>query len=238
MSTAATPPADRWSPLAERQLEMLSELAEIGLDVARRLGRLAKEAPAEDEPLCERQAVALGHVALAIGRVSRAVRVTLMLQSQLIETLRKGAADAESKAEQSRAAAVEARKEAVEEVVERLARDEHPNREWEATRIANEAADHLDEEADEALMDLPFAELVERICRDLGLKPDPARLAELSAGADRRLAAAAHHNRSPADAEPRSGRINIRWLGDSQPKRYYGPPWPKSGQGGDDAIDF
>ena len=60
----------------ERQVALLGDMAEIGLDVAWEIGRQAKAGP---------DASALQSIALAYNRVSRAVRLTLMLQSQLIK---------------------------------------------------------------------------------------------------------------------------------------------------------
>src|ERR1700754_5120523 len=91
-------------PVHDRQLQILGELAEIGLEVARAVG--AAPGPA-------------GDLALAYARVSRAVRLPLMLQSQLIED---AAADARELARPDPVPATpeDVRKARVGRIVERL----------------------------------------------------------------------------------------------------------------------
>src|ERR1700761_7805744 len=83
MSAEALPvsiPAADWAPpLIERQLELLGRLAEAGLQIA-----LAVERQATGE-LEEGAAPVAADVSLAYARVSRAVRLTVALQSKRIE---------------------------------------------------------------------------------------------------------------------------------------------------------
>jgi hypothetical protein len=168
-------PADEahWArAYAMRRLEMLGELAELGLDVARAVERQASD------PSAPR--VVQGDVALAYARVSRAVRLTLMLQARLIEDMKAAsAAETEAAAEPDRLSPEYRRKARVERIVERLAETEHPDDEDRVTELIVEAGERLDDEdlyGD--LLERPVSELVARICKDLGLEPDWAELAE------------------------------------------------------------
>jgi hypothetical protein len=180
-STPALPepcPADEadWARgFAMRRLQILGELAELGLDVARAVERQASGAA--EAPVVQ------GDVALAYARVSRAVRLTLMLQSKLIEALKTGdaAADqarAEAAQESGRFSPEYQRKMRVERIVERLAEAEHPDAEDLVTDLIHEAGERLDDEDVYGdLMERPLSELVARLCKDLGLEPDWADLA-------------------------------------------------------------
>jgi hypothetical protein len=152
---------------AERQRRRLDELAEIGMDVARAVARQANaEAPA---PVAE--------LSLAYARVSRAVRLTLMLQSRLLEAGARAETEAAERA--FRSTPEYARKARVERIVERLAVDEHPDDEDRIDALIAEAGERLDDEdlyGD--LMDRPMREIVARLCRDLGLDPDWTALAQ------------------------------------------------------------
>jgi hypothetical protein len=175
--------ADRARGYALRQLEMLGELAGIGLDVARAVERQAAGRPAGPEAPAP---VFQGDLALAYSRVSRAVRLTLMLQSRLIEDMKasdKAGAEGRAAAEDE-AAEIEARfdpayrmKARVEAIVERVAEASHD--EEAVDDLLRESAERLDDEdlyGD--LLERPLSELVARLCKDLGLNPDWAELAE------------------------------------------------------------
>jgi hypothetical protein len=159
---------DAPDPILQRQLQLLGDLAEIGLEVARAVEREAKS---------ETRSVDIDRVAMAYSRTARAVRLTIMLQSKVM---------ADAKAEAEKAADLKARwhpvyirKARVERIVERLAEAEHPDDEDAVDRIVIEAGERLDDEdlyGD--VMDRPIGELVALICRDLGLDPDWSRLAE------------------------------------------------------------
>ena len=133
----------------ERQLELLGELAEAGLEVARAIERQAC-----GEGLGPREA---GEVALAYARVSRAVRQTVLLQSKLMHDLK---AEAFVEAQGARLA----RRETRESPPPRPSADERPG------APSLEAAEGLEPLEDyDDLLDEPFEEAVARICRDLGL---------------------------------------------------------------------
>jgi len=184
---AGASPADApdWArPYALRQLELLGELAELGLDVARAVERQASgraEAPAA--PVVQGP-IFKGDFALAYARVSRAVRLTLMLQARLIEELKaadagRAPARAEAAADSVRSSPEDQRKARVERIVERLAEAEYPDDEDQVSDLLREAAERLDDEdlfGD--LMDRPLSELVARLCQQLDLEPRWAELAQ------------------------------------------------------------
>ena len=167
MNAHSTIPETDAPPLLERQVALLGELAEIGLDVAREIGRQAKAQP---DP------AALQHIAMAYSRVSRAVRLTLMLQTRLANDLETAAQAQAEDAELFEPAY--RHKFRVERIVERQIKAEHDN-EADIDRLAIEAGERLDDEdlyGD--VLDKPIGELVALICKDLGLNPDWSKLAE------------------------------------------------------------
>jgi len=197
MTASATsspqPDAPAASPraLIERQLWVLGRLAEAGLNVALAIEQQATAAAADPDaaeppPSLEPgRRVVQGDVALAYARASRAVRLTVALQAKLIKDLqaldevaarlRRGE---QAEVERARQARETARKERVERIVERVIRAEL-NDEDEADRLAEAAWERLDH--DDIYGDLtaqPVGEIIARVCRDLGLSPDWAALAE------------------------------------------------------------
>jgi hypothetical protein len=181
MTDAATPyvtiPNDDWSsPVAERQLALLGRLAEAGVEIA-----VAVEAQAKSGEPFDGQAVAM-----AYARVSRAVRLSIALQSRIIKDVKTGEvaleqarAEAVEREEQERTLPAHLRKVRVGRIVERLAETEHPDEdEWIDGLVAR--ADRLldDEDFCGDLMDRPVSEIVARICKQLGLSPDWTELAD------------------------------------------------------------
>jgi hypothetical protein len=168
-----------------RQTEMLGELAEVGLEVAKAAGRRAV-ARAEGEP--DGAAAEGDNLAMAYARAARAVRLTLMLQARVVAEIGKLDLADQARAEAVRAAQEEAETRAtpeyahkarVERVVLRVAKDAHPDNEDEVDRLISEAGERLDD--DDLYRDIlsrPVGELVGAICRDLGLDPDWTRLAQ------------------------------------------------------------
>lgn len=149
-------------PILERQLALLGRLAEIGLAVAEDIQ--AEKTGGSESP------------ALAFSRVSRAVRLTVMLQSRLIEEIDAKDADADIAAGNARFLRSEAHKARVERIVERVAQDRDEDV---LDRLIVEAGERLDDQdlyGD--VLTKPVGELVARICADLGLDADWARLAE------------------------------------------------------------
>ena len=167
-------------PLLQRQLRMLGELAEIGLEVARAIEQEARGVQGAPDG---RNRAYVADISLAYTRVSRAVRLTILAQSRLIADHKAAAdrarAEAEAREAEALEAPVEERKARVERIVERLAAAEHPGDEDEVDELVGEAAERLDDEdlyGD--LMERPVSEIVARICADLGLSPDWTALAQ------------------------------------------------------------
>lgn len=156
---------------AQAQLALLGELAEIGLEVARAVERRAKEATPDED---------LNGLAMAYARVARAVRLTIMLQSNLLEASRRSSDRADIRGRPSAAVSADPayrRKARVERIVERIAEAEHDD-EAVVDRLVVEAQERLDDEdLHGAVLERPLGELVALICRDLGLSPDWGRLA-------------------------------------------------------------
>jgi hypothetical protein len=195
----SVPDTADWSrPLLARQIAMLGELAEAGLEVAlliRDDARAASSAP-DPQPSQAEETGAPPHLFMAYSRVARAVRLTLILQADLIKALREYDRLAAHRAEAALREDARLRdqrtietRDHVERIVGRLVDCEVHDPD-EIARMVRETAERLDQ--DEGLGDLlsrPLSELVALICRDLGLSPDWPRLAE-EAWARRELATA------------------------------------------------
>ena len=188
MSTSATLPASTddtvpsWArQVLQRQMDMLGELAEVGLQMAKATGRQVA-ARAEEDP-----SGAQGpedNLAMAYARVARAVRLTLMLQARVVDDIRaldlgeqkRAAKDREAQAQSDPEYQHRAR---VERIVQRVAMDACGDDEDEVDRLVSEASERLDD--DDIWRDIlthPVGELVAGVCRDLGLDPDWTRLAQ------------------------------------------------------------
>lgn len=178
----APPTLDGWErALLDRQLEALGRLADMGMAIAAAIERRATAEEAGAEP-------DLRHAPLDFARVSRAVRLTFALQSQLIADFKgAGAKAAGAQAADDGPLQVLWREDVVEEdevrkrqvrgVVERLAEAASLEREA-AERLAREAAERLDDHGFyRDLTRRPLGEIVALICKDLGLEPDWDRVA-------------------------------------------------------------
>jgi hypothetical protein len=146
---------------AERRLERLQELAGIGMELARAL----KPDDAKE--------------ASVYAPLSRAIRLTLMLEAKFDEALRdlKAGVEAVRKEARAKAAAqdVEAREEKVRDLVLTAA-----ERECETSETFRDVELALEErlEQDEAYADhlaRPLRQTIERLCKDLKLSPDWSR---------------------------------------------------------------
>ncbi len=158
----------------ERQLAMLDRLAEAGLEAALAIERQAKEAGPD---------VDLNRISMAYDRVSRAVRMTIALQSKLVEDVKaREAAAAEKRAEAEDDDAwpdeEERRKAGISRIVGRVIEAERQD-DREIDRLVLRAEMRLDDETlFDDILSRPIGEIVAAICRDLGLSPDWTRLAE------------------------------------------------------------
>ena len=165
---------------AESRLRVLEEIREIGMRLMRKL----EEAPVagSDAPRAD--------PAVAFAKLSRAVRLTLDLEVRAEEDLRAALAGEVTAHEQRRetrerlAAKAEelagkadekARQDAVRRVEDQV--EIAIGREAETEKEYFERSAAMDErldcdEAYEDVRDQPFREVVERLCRDIGLAPD------------------------------------------------------------------
>jgi hypothetical protein len=148
---------------AERRLQRLDELADMGVDIARELHRqvLEKAGPAPE-------------LALAFDRVCRAVRLTQMLQEKLEREHEERARQVAAEAAAEHAARIERKVTTVRRTVRSVL-----DVETEADATLDDLGLHglmldgADREAeDAAFLDRPLGEIVARICFDLGLQPD------------------------------------------------------------------
>jgi len=171
-------PIDDWArPLVMRQLQVLGELAEQGLEIGRAIEGQAKAVQPGD-------GVDLNALAMAHARVARAVRLSILLQSRLIADMRACEEHAARKAEalaaaQARRDPESVHKARVEGIVGRVVEAACGDDEDEIDRLVTEASERLDDDDIYGeVLNRPIGELVALICRDLGLQPDWARLAE------------------------------------------------------------
>jgi hypothetical protein len=155
--------------LIESQLAMLNELAEIGMTLARRLGREVETPAPQDAKAAD--------PTLAFDRVARAVRHSLALQSKLVADLKA----LEEGRVPARPNAAGARKQAVQHIIANVVRTVTVGSANQSSRIERFRPE-IDERLDDDvlygdLMTRPLSELVADICRDLGLDPDWSSLA-------------------------------------------------------------
>ena len=166
----------------DHQVELLAELAEIGMGIARDIGRKVAEVAAapSDQPQPSTH-----DLALAFERAARGVRVTLMLQAKALDTLCDLSIRGSRQAPASPRPIDEDRPARVAGIVRRLAQARHGADKPRIDRLMVLAAERLDRESlSGALPHRPIAQLVARICRDLGLDPDWADPAIWSQGWD------------------------------------------------------
>jgi hypothetical protein len=199
----STPPpsAPSAADRAARQMAMLRELAELGMELARALGAqaLAELSPADETP--DAPKVTTADPVLMFTRVARAVRQTVALEMRI------GRADDSDQAEDDRALARYeqiSRKTLVQEIATEAIRGQVEDHK--CGRLLDRLEARIDMERREAddFSFLPISVLVTRICRDLGVEPDWSLWAETDGAAPYR--GPPDHSepawRSPA-AEPR-----------------------------------
>jgi hypothetical protein len=160
MTEAANPDPDH--DLLARQIAILGELAEAGLRIAL---AVECEATADTETKAS-------DCALAYGRVAKAIRLTLMLQADLIKALRQHDQNTTFRAQAARSERVRQQKSDLADIVERIVRREGLDAE-QAERLRTEARERLDhEDLHGDILSRPLSELIAAICKDLGLEPD------------------------------------------------------------------
>ena len=175
---------------AERQLDMLAELAELGMDLAR---RIHAEAMADLAPVGEgapTRALQKRDPAESFARVTRAIRLTFALETQTHQAIaglrapRPGSAqdwlddepnlaDAPWMSARRRSlTAHEAHQKNVFDQVARAVSDQVTDYD-QAMELLDEVHERLTEyESADTPLYRPLRETVEAICDDLGLKPD------------------------------------------------------------------
>lgn len=158
-----------------RQLAMLQELAEIGMQMARavRDEALAPGEPASDEASKPPSRFGTGDLGLVYSRIARAVRQTVALETRVADDSQKASVVRERR----RIAAVhwaahERRNEIRGYVTEAIEAQAVERRfaDHEVERLLDDLDDRL--EAGDVLGEAPVGELVARICADLGVIPD------------------------------------------------------------------
>ena len=161
-----------------RQLAMLQELAEIGLQIARavRDEALARAEPVDEEAPARVSPFGAGDLGLIYSRISRAVRQTLALESRIAEGLETARFERRRSHVAKVRSAFEDREREVRDYVAEAIENEGAERripDNEVERLLDDLDERLEDgQYDDALADGPIAELVARICEDLGVSPD------------------------------------------------------------------
>lgn len=201
--TLADPHA-RAHALVERQLQVLTRLAEIGMAIAEATERWALAAVDEADAS---SSGFRGDPGLVYSRVARAVRLTLMLQTRLLKEMPAlGRAETLAKSAQE-----EARRERAHRLTMRAIRAEHDDAD-DIEQLSGDAWERLrDEDFGDDLGDRPLGEVVARICHDLGLSPDWGVRAIGATTTDPLETAPDRHPRAEARsaADPRTQRLQV-----------------------------
>jgi hypothetical protein len=174
--------------MAERHSRILARLAEVNLSAAEILHDRLAEAQTNAE------ARDLG---LALQRVSRSLRQTLLLEAKLARDGRAAAREAAADAEAADKRQAEVRKAAVRQAVNRIALEACDSRE-----DADELIEDLDRRLDDYVRTHDFEtatldELVAVICKDLGLE-----LVSAAEAADAAVAAVSRDGLDEGDWAP------------------------------------
>ena len=150
----------------EEQLAALKSLSDAGLQMALGIAREATDPPAEGA------APDLARLTTAYARAARAVRMTVALQSKLIEQI--------GKLEEARPDLAAKRKAHIRRTVQRAIARTQPGPE-ESLRLETDLAERLEEETLYGdLLSRPVSEVVDEICQDLGLPHDDPRVIKIS----------------------------------------------------------
>ncbi|MFN3523452.1 MAG: hypothetical protein ACK4YQ_14490 [Phenylobacterium sp.] len=169
--------------MTERQGRVLSELCDMGLELTRKLHRMAMDC--EDAEEAQR-------LAAAFHRLSRSVRQTLALEAQLERQARRDLLEAEHRAEAARARRLEQRTDQADARLTRLIWTEaDPAEAYQLHRLMGVLL--ADEAAQDRFLEGPLTAVIDRIREDLGLgceaeddedlEPPPLGDREAAAGA-------------------------------------------------------
>ena len=159
------PRPDDAAAWAERRLEILSELAEAGLEIALALKtKIVETAAAEPEADSAR---ACADLSRAFDRASRAVRMCIALRDRVMK-------EAATSAQAARAASDDARSQRagrVRRIVKRIA-EVRSNDRYDREAFDRQATERLyDRDITGDLANRPIGALVAQICADLNLSP-------------------------------------------------------------------
>ena len=170
----------------ERCLQVLQELTEIGMEIARALKAEAL-ARVEAEPAVAPR-FAKADLGLVFSRIAKAVRQTVALEMRIAEGLQIGRAEEQRRQANVRQLELQHRQEDVREyVAEAVAADaeRRGSSEQEVERLLADLDERLEDgEFDDRLADAPFPELIERICAALGVIVDWRLWKDLDWGAE------------------------------------------------------
>ncbi len=176
----AIPPDPDQAERTARHSAMLRELAEIGMALARALGQQAlaaleapaPEAPETAPPASSRSAPVRPDPGLAFARVARAVRQTIALEARIIAD--RDAPPRPPRPERRPERHPDPRHAMIRRVLHKAAAADA--RGAAPATVLREIDERLDDELDaDPDQDIPIADIVVAICRDLGLARDLAR---------------------------------------------------------------
>ena len=169
-----------FSERAERHLRMLAELAEIGMELARQVGRQALDGGAEVD----------GDPGLKFARIARAVRQTVALEARLdseARALEQQGAAARASREAAQRARVQQQKMRVKRLVEEAisgatGREADPD---DAESLRLDLDERLEDPDIEAELGWrPIGVIFAGICQDLGIKADLSGFTDAELGFD------------------------------------------------------
>jgi hypothetical protein len=210
----------------EGQQAVLDELGRMALNIARvvegevmAVAAQSREPEGVDSvPAAERKAI-LNGLGLTFTHVSRAIRLTFLLQSKLTQQLERlegmeqgSAQEVARKKALARKAFEFTRKARIQLVVERVAQGEHPGDGEIVDRFVDEACERMrDDDGFGKLLAGPVSEAIDYLCRQLGLSPDWHKLTQTAW----------------AQEEIRSGKVGSPLAAATRPSA---PPPDESGQ--------
>jgi hypothetical protein len=195
LSDSTAPTLESAVARTRRLLALLSELRELGMDLVRVLHRQVMDgsAPADAD--------------IRYCRIAKAIRQLVALEMRLAQALddvASGRWAAEEAERELRALTAQARKDAAFDVLQDAIREAGDGEAFE--RLRERLADWYPERSVERdFTDKSVAEIVISACKDLGLTPDPALLAE--AAMSETLADAVRAYAAAAQATPRGRTV-------------------------------
>jgi hypothetical protein len=217
----SSPDDDRAQRVLDRQLALLDRLADIGMGIAETIGRqVAADAESPDEALDApgRRAQVLNTSAIAYARAARAVRMSLALQSRLLEGPNPKSETKTGKGDIVRVAwatdqyALHEKPRQVWDGVRRAGRE--ANLDFDALeRLSEETCERLEDGLYEEVMHRPVEEIIAMICRDLGIaSPD----AQAPAGGRPFADPCLEPGEEPeVEGASHAARVSASWFGDS-----------------------